>query len=74
VAAPELDWIQFAIALAGMPDVVSRIQDAHRDDGAGRCQACTTPGRGTPNAAWPCALAAVAVLAAELAVERQRRA
>ena len=26
--------------------------------GRGRCRACTTPGRGTPNAAWPCGIAA----------------
>lgn len=66
MTTPEVDWIRFAAALAAMPGVVDRLLGAHRDDGSGRCRACTTPGRGTPSTAWPCGIAAVAGLAARL--------
>jgi hypothetical protein len=56
-----------------MPDVVERLLAEHRDDGSGRCLACTTPGRGTPKTVWPCGIAAVAGMAAGLAAERRRR-
>jgi hypothetical protein len=72
VTAVEGDWIRFATALAGMPDVVRRLLDAHRDDGKGRCRACTTPGRGTPHTVWPCGIAAIAAAAAGIALERGR--
>jgi hypothetical protein len=72
VAAVEGDWVRFATALAGMPDVVRRLLDAHRDDGKGRCRACTTPGRGTPHTVWPCGIAAIAAAAAGIALERDR--
>jgi hypothetical protein len=72
VRAPDGNWIRFATALAGMPDVVERLLDAHQDDGTGRCRACTTPGRGTPKTVWPCGIAAIAGIAARLAAERAR--
>jgi hypothetical protein len=72
VAAVEGDWVRFATALAAMPDVVRRLLDAHRDDGKGRCRACTTPGRGTPHTVWPCGIAAIAAAAAGIAFERDR--
>jgi hypothetical protein len=70
VTTPDQDWARFASVLAGMPDVVVRLLQDHRDDGAGRCRACTSPGRGIPNAHWPCGIAAVAGLAAGLAAKR----
>ena len=70
MTSPERDWARFAATLAGMPDVVGRLLAAHRDDGTGRCRACTTPGRGTPQVRWPCGVAAVAGLAAGLARAR----
>jgi hypothetical protein len=72
VTSVEGDWVRFATALAGMPDVVRRLLDAHRDDGKGRCRACTTPGRGTPHTVWPCGIAAIAAAAAGIALERGR--
>ena len=72
VTSVEGDWVRFATALAGMPDVVRRLLDAHRDDGNGRCRACTTPGRGTPHTVWPCGIAAIAAAAAGIALERGR--
>lgn len=65
--------MRFAVTLAGMPDVIGRLLAAHRNDGSGRCLGCTTPGRGTPNAVWPCGLAVVAEMAAGFATERARR-
>jgi hypothetical protein len=47
-----------------MPDVVSKLLAIHLDDGRGRCVACRSPGRGTPNAAWPCGITVIARLAA----------
>lgn len=67
------DWRGFAATLSGMPDVVGRLLGIHRDDGTGHCLGCTTPGRGTPSAVWPCGIAVVAKLAAGLAAERARR-
>jgi hypothetical protein len=57
-------WSRFAAELAGMPDVIVRLLQEHVDDGSGHCRTCTTPGRGTPNAAWPCGLFAIARYAA----------
>lgn len=56
-------WISFVAELATMPDVTTRLLAAHTDDGKGRCRACTTPGRGTPAVRWPCAPAALAIMA-----------
>lgn len=55
---------RFVAALAAMPDVWRRLLAAHVDAGNGRCRACTTPGRGTPQAAWPCSLHKLATQAA----------
>ena len=42
-------------ALASMPDLRDRLLANHVPDPSGhRCQACTTPGTGTPGAHWPC--------------------
>jgi hypothetical protein len=44
-----------------MPDVIERLAALHvPTTPEGRCQACTTPGRGTPAASWPCSLATLA--------------
>jgi hypothetical protein len=50
------EWKRFARELATMDDVVTRLLDAHVPDDARRCTCCTTPGRGTPQLPWPCAL------------------
>jgi hypothetical protein len=61
------DWRAFAAVLATMPDVIERLAAEHTPTPDGRwCTACTTPGRGTPQARWPCALAALAAEAARL--------
>src|SRR4051812_27733425 len=50
-------WSQFARELATMDDVVTRLLVEHVPDDTGRrCTGCTTPGSGTPNLRWPCAL------------------
>jgi hypothetical protein len=50
-------WNQFARELATMEDVVTQLLIEHVPDAAGtRCTRCTTPGRGTPDLRWPCAL------------------
>ncbi len=42
-------------ALAMMPGLCHRLLVEHVPDPSGhRCRACTTPGTGTPGAAWPC--------------------
>lgn len=42
-------------ALAMMPGLRNRLLAEHVPDASGhRCRACTTPGTGTPGAAWPC--------------------
>jgi hypothetical protein len=53
-ATPE--WHRFARELATMEDVVTRLLSWHVPDPTGRCCGCTTPGRGTPDRRWPCAL------------------
>ena len=60
-------WRAFAAELATRPDVIAGIRATHKatTDGA-LCTACTTPGRGTPQARWPCAILIVAVEAARL--------
>jgi hypothetical protein len=61
------DWRAFAAVLATMPEVIERLAAEHTPTPDGRwCTACTTPGRGTPQAHWPCALAALAAEAARL--------
>jgi hypothetical protein len=50
-------WNQFARELATMEDLVTRLLVEHVPDDAGRrCTGCTTPGSGTPNLRWPCAM------------------
>jgi hypothetical protein len=49
---------------SGRVDVIVRLLQEHVDDGRGHCRTCTTPGRGTPNASWPCGLFAIARYAA----------
>jgi hypothetical protein len=58
-------WRAFAAELATMPDVIERLLTAHTSTPDGRwCVACTTPGRGTPHAPWPCPIAVMAADAA----------
>jgi hypothetical protein len=54
------NWHDFAAVLATMPDVIDKLSAEHVPTAEGRCRACTTPGRGTPNARWPCSMAAMA--------------
>jgi hypothetical protein len=59
-------WARLIAQLALMPDVVERLRAAHADDGNGRCRACTTPGRGTPQVRWPCGPASMGLAAHRL--------
>lgn len=63
-------WNRVATVLAGMPDVIDRLTLSHRDDGSGWCTVCTTPGRGTPHAQWPCPLAQLASTARKIRAGR----
>jgi hypothetical protein len=49
-------WVEFVAELATRWDVIERLQADHRPNSAGLCLACTTPGRGTPSAPWPCSM------------------
>jgi hypothetical protein len=51
---------ELAVALAGMPDVVTALIRDHVPDVRGRCIACGTPGTGSPHLPWPCPLRQVA--------------
>ncbi len=55
------DWTadELAILLAGRPNVLANLLDAHRDDGRGRCQVCTI-GSHWRIQRWPCNIAVVA--------------
>jgi anthranilate phosphoribosyltransferase len=65
-------WLAFAAVLATMPDLVERLMAAHTPTPDGRlCTACTTPGQGTPQAPWPCAIALVAAEAARAWADHQ---
>lgn len=50
--------------IAAQDDGPERLLAIHTPDGNGRCCGCTTPGTGTPYAAWPCALQFIAQQAA----------
>lgn len=59
-ARSDLGWTSFVEELATRLDVIERLMTDHRPNAAGLCVGCTTPGLGTPRAAWPCALWSVA--------------
>lgn len=67
---PEFVRSEFAAQLAAMPDVADRLLIAHIPDEHGRCRACSTPGTGTPQAAWPCTLHASASAARRVSDRR----
>ena len=58
MSAPRPDaedvFVDVAEQLETLPVTVARLLAEHQPDGQGRCQACTTGGRGTPSAPWPC--------------------
>lgn len=70
-----VQWAQLVLIMAAMPYTVGRLLAAHVDAGDGRCAACTTPGTGTPLAAWPCSLHQMATQARQRAsvASSQRR-
>lgn len=49
-------WHSVVLQLSRMDELTGRLLAAHQPDGDGRCRGCTTPGRGTPQARWPCGL------------------
>ena len=53
-------WEGIVAILREMPDLAARLRATHIPDGNGRCRGCTTPGRGTPNGRYPCAIAVIA--------------
>lgn len=65
-----LAWQRLVMELSTMPKVLARLMLDHRNDGAGFCRMCLTPGRGTPARRYPCSLA---TLAEQAILERQRR-
>lgn len=52
----EQTWRELVRMLAGMPLARENLLTEHVSDGKGKCRKCTTPGRGTPQAPWPCTL------------------
>ncbi|OZM77814.1 hypothetical protein [Pseudonocardia sp. MH-G8] len=63
-------WAEFVLELATRRDVIERLMADHRPNAAGLCVKCTTPGRGTPRAAWPCSLWTLADSARHARAER----
>lgn len=61
------EWVRFVAALAEAPQMCHRLMYEHRPNTFDRCVACTTPGRGTPSAKWPCSLFLIARAALEMA-------
>jgi hypothetical protein len=72
VAEPDA-WSRFGAELADMPDVIQRLMTDHRPNRDGLCVECTTPGRGTPQTAWPCSLWTLADAARQVRVKRKTR-
>lgn len=67
VVSHSRQWRAFAAELATRPDMIAGIRATHKATADGAlCTACTTPGRGTPQARWPCAIVIVAVEADRL--------
>ena len=57
--------------LATQRDVIERLMTDHRPNAAGLCVTCTTPGRGTPQAPWPCSLWSLADAARQVRVQQK---
>ena len=56
-------WMSIAGEIARSPDLVATLLREHTATADGLCARCGRAGRGTPWLRWPCALAAVAVVA-----------
>lgn len=64
-------WTSFVEELSNRRDVIEGLMGAHRPDDFGRCIECTTPGRGTPQAEWPCSLWTLADAARQIRAKRR---
>jgi hypothetical protein len=65
-------WTRFAAELSTQAGVIEVLMAAHGPTATGLCRACTTPGRGTPQKRWPCALWMLAAAARGMRAEPQR--
>ena len=63
----------FVEELATRRDVIERLMAVHMPNHDGLCVECTTPGRGTPQTAWPCSLWTLADAARQVRVQRKMR-
>lgn len=65
VPIPITPFEHLAAELAASPGLIEALLAAHRDDGTGHCQSCTTtPGYGTHNVVAPCSIRQLAEYAA----------
>jgi hypothetical protein len=53
-------WTRFVAELSTQPTVIEALLSAHVPTAERLCRACTTPGQGTAQKRWPCALWMVA--------------
>lgn len=53
-------WTGFVAELSRQPTVIEALMSAHVPTAEGLCRGCTTPGQGTAQKPWPCALWMVA--------------
>lgn len=64
-------WMGVAGEIAKSPDLIATLLREHRATPDGRlCARCGRAGSGTPWIEWPCALAAVAMVAAKMRADR----
>ena len=61
----QLEPSPLVVEVAANPEAVRRLLQQHVPNDDSRCRACTTPGTGTPGAAWPCSLYLIADSARE---------
>jgi hypothetical protein len=66
-------WEAFATILAEQPTTFRRLLAVHKPAAVDAlCMGCTTPGTGTPSAAWPCLVYELAARAAQIHTARRR--
>lgn len=63
-------WTRFVEALSTQREMIDQLSAEHVPNADGLCRACTTPGRGTPQKAWPCPMWTLADAARALRAQR----